>query len=375
MRKETVLCLDANQRPLGNASCGPGPMQKYELRSQPTVFSFIILPLERSYSTEELIKKARVQMPVCMPVLIERDNNGYLNLKTNTPGATVHYSLNGGEEKIYTEPFEFISGGHNAIDGDLNTIWHSRWNDPVAKHPHEIVVDMSSSLEIDKFIYQPRNSENGRIKDYELYFSKDGKNWENKTKGRFENSSSAQFVTLEKPIVARYFKLIALSEIYGRDWASAAELNVNAVRNLSGASEERQKVVYADSDADGSMKLAADGDINTFWHTVHNQFYLAPYPHEIQIALAKETTVKGLKYTPRQDSSEGRIGKYEVYISHDGKEWGKAVASGTFADSKEVQTVEFNPCKARYVKLQALSAVIKEAKMAAVAELEVLLAE
>ena len=91
MRKETVLCLDANQRPLGNASCGPGPMQKYELRSQPTVFSFIILPLERSYSTEELIKKARVQMPVCMPVLIERDNNGYLNLKTNTPGATVHY--------------------------------------------------------------------------------------------------------------------------------------------------------------------------------------------------------------------------------------------------------------------------------------------
>lgn len=162
---------------------------------------------------------------------------------------------------------------------------------------------MSSSLEIDKFIYQPRNSENGRIKDYELYFSKDGKNWENKTKGRFENSSSAQFVTLEKPIVARYFKLIALSEIYGRDWASAAELNVNAVRNLSGASEERQKVVYVDSDADGSMKLAADGDINTFWHTVHNQFYLAPYPHEIQIALAKETTVKGLKYTPRQDSS------------------------------------------------------------------------
>ena len=32
--------------------------------------------------------------------------------RTNTPGATVHYSLNGGEEKIYTEPFEFISGGH-----------------------------------------------------------------------------------------------------------------------------------------------------------------------------------------------------------------------------------------------------------------------
>ena len=190
MRKETVLCLDAQVRPLGNASCGPGPMQKYELRSQPTVFSFIMLPLERSYSKEELVKKARVQMPVCMPVLIERDNNGYLNLQTSTPGATIYYSLNGGEDKIYDGPFELISGGNveayaiseqlaksvkssaklpiyvdrstwkivsvssenggeearNAIDGDLNTIWHSRWNDPVAKHPHEIVVDMSSCL-------------------------------------------------------------------------------------------------------------------------------------------------------------------------------------------------------------------------------------
>ena len=54
---------------------------------------------------------------------------------------------------------------------------------------------------------------------------------------------------------------------------------------------------------------------------------------------------------------------------------GKAVTSGTFADSKEVQTIEFTPCKARYVKLQALSSVVKDGKMAAVAELEVLTAE
>ena len=56
----------------------------------------------------------------------------------------------------------------NAIDGDPTTIWHSRWSSPVAKHPHEIVVDMASLLEVDKFIYTPRNSANGRIKDYEL---------------------------------------------------------------------------------------------------------------------------------------------------------------------------------------------------------------
>lgn len=262
----------------------------------------------------------------------------------------------------------------NAIDGDPTTIWHSRWAEPVAKHPHEIVVDMASLLEVDKFIYQPRNSENGRIKDYELYFSKDGKSWENKTKGVFENSSSAQIVTLKEPVTARYFKLVALSEIHGRDWASAAELNVNITKNLSGTSGGKQTVVYVDSDADGSMKLVADGDKNTYWHTVHNQFYLAPYPHEIQMALGKEMKVKGIKYTPRQDSAEGRIAKYELYVSRDGKEWGKAVASGTFNNSKETQTVEFTPCQARYVKLQALSA-IKGDKLAAIAELEILSAE
>ena len=119
------------------------------------------------------------------------------------------------------------------------------------------------------------------------------------------------------------------------------------------------------------MQLAVDGDINTYWHTVHNQFYLAPYPHDIQIALNKEAKIKGLQYTPRQDSSEGHIAKYEIYVSRDGKEWGKAVATGTFANSKETQTIEFAPHQARYVKLQALSAV-DGGKQAAIAELKIL---
>ncbi|MEY8708124.1 glycoside hydrolase family 2 TIM barrel-domain containing protein [Bacteroides faecichinchillae] len=419
VRKETVLCLDAATRPLGNASCGPGPMRKYELFSQPTVFSFMMLPLERSYLKDELAKKARVRMPVSMPVLIERDNDGYLNLKTSTPGAKIYYSLNGEKYKEYAGAIELISGGKvqayavsenlgksmvtsaefpiyvdrsgwkivtvssenkgeeakNAIDGDPNTIWHTRWSENEAKHPHEIIVDMASLLEIDQFIYQPRNSENGRIKDYELYFSTDGKTWGNKSKGAFENSSSSQIVRLEKPIVARYFKLVALSELFGRNWASVAELNVNVTKNLSGVSGSKQRVIYVDSDADDSMKLAADGNINTYWHTVHNQFYLAPYPHEIQMNLSKEMKIKGIKYTPRQDSSEGRIAKYEVYVSRDGKEWGKAVASGTFTDSKDTQKVEFAPRSASYVKLQALSACTKDDKRAAVAELEILVEE
>ena len=62
-------------------------------------------------------------------------------------------------------------------------------------------------------------------------------------------------------------------------------------------------------------------------------------------------------------------------MSRDGKEWGKAVASGTFTDSKDTQKVEFAPRSASYVKLQALSACTKDDKRAAVAELEILVEE
>ena len=417
-RKETILCLDAANRPLGNASCGPGPLKKYELTSQPTVFSFILLPLERSYTNDELSRKARVRMPVCMPVLIERDNNGDLHMSTHTSGATIHYRINGGEYQTYSKPFALIEGGNveayavsdelgqslkttvqlpiyvdrsiwkivsvssenngeearNAIDGDPSSIWHSRWSEPEAKHPHSIVVDMGSMLVIDQFIYTPRDSGNGRIKDYELYFSKDGKTWDNPVKGRFPDSSSAQVVKLGSPVTARYFKFVALSEMYGRAWASVAELNVNIVQNLSGAASNKQSIISVDSDADNSMKLAADGDIQTCWQTVLNGFYRAPYPHEIQIGLAKEATIKGLKYTPRQDSEEGRIAAYEIYVSNDGNNWGKPVATGTFAPGKDTQTVTFKPCKARYVKLTAQSAHDKGRK-AAIAELEIIVSE
>lgn len=161
--------------------------------------------------------------------------------------------------------------------------------------------------------------------------------------------------------------------MHGRKWASAAELNVSILKNISGASQ-RQTVVSVDSDADNSMKLAADGNINTYWHTVHNQFYIAPYPHEIHLSLSKEATIKGIRYTPRQDSEEGRIASYEVYASKDGKNWGQPIIYGTFHIGTATQTIEFTPCRARYVKLLGLSAHDK-GKKAAIAELEIILEE
>ena len=45
-RPEIVLHLDAAMRGLGNASCGPGPLQKYELQEKNYSFGFVIEPVK-----------------------------------------------------------------------------------------------------------------------------------------------------------------------------------------------------------------------------------------------------------------------------------------------------------------------------------------
>jgi hypothetical protein len=43
-RDETILNLDHAQAPLGSASCGPGPLEKYLLEAKPTEFSVRLRP-------------------------------------------------------------------------------------------------------------------------------------------------------------------------------------------------------------------------------------------------------------------------------------------------------------------------------------------
>lgn len=45
-RPEVVLHLDAAMRGLGNASCGPGPLQKYELTEKSYSYTFVIEPVK-----------------------------------------------------------------------------------------------------------------------------------------------------------------------------------------------------------------------------------------------------------------------------------------------------------------------------------------
>ena len=69
----------------------------------------------------------------------------------------------------------------NAIDGQVNTFWHSQWKNARPDHPHRLVIDLGDAMSVAGFRYTPRagHEVTGRIKDFRVYVGsglvKDGK--------------------------------------------------------------------------------------------------------------------------------------------------------------------------------------------------------
>ncbi len=118
--------------------------------------------------------------------------------------------------------------GSNAVDGNLETFWHTQWQEANPSHPHEILIELDPPCKIKGFTYLPRQDEgvNGSIKDYEFYVSADSEDFGKPVKkGSFGVGKDKQTATFDaKP--CRFFKLKALSEINGEAWTSAAEIDV-----------------------------------------------------------------------------------------------------------------------------------------------------
>ena len=122
-------------------------------------------------------------------------------------------------------------GGTNAVDGDVETIWHTQWQDASPEPPHEIIIRLSEPATLVGFTYLPRqdDSENGMIKDYEFYVSDDGKDFGQPIKkGVFSYTGKEKQTVKFEARKCQYIKLRALSEINGAAYTSAAEIGVIA---------------------------------------------------------------------------------------------------------------------------------------------------
>jgi len=122
-------------------------------------------------------------------------------------------------------------GVKNAIDDNPGTIWHTRYSPDTPTQPHEVVIDLGETLTLKGFTYLPRqNGPNGCIVKYECFTSLDGTTWgAAAAAGEFpniKNNPVEQRITFAKPATGRFVKFVALSEVNGQAWASAAELGV-----------------------------------------------------------------------------------------------------------------------------------------------------
>jgi hypothetical protein len=116
----------------------------------------------------------------------------------------------------------------NAIDGDPDTFWHTRWVPAYDPMPHRLVIDMRRSVSVKGITYRSRQDmANGRVGECEVYLSTDGKTWGAPVaRGRFSNTDLPQTLTLDAPTAGRFLKFVIMSEVSGAPFAAVGELDV-----------------------------------------------------------------------------------------------------------------------------------------------------
>lgn len=115
-----------------------------------------------------------------------------------------------------------------AVDGDPETIWHSDWNDPQARLPLTLQIDLQGESALAGITLANRNDKpNGRLRDYRVETSTDGERWIKQAKaGQMPNSGAATEFRFEEPLTARFLRIVAEAAHGNRGFASLAEVEV-----------------------------------------------------------------------------------------------------------------------------------------------------
>ncbi|MFC7308846.1 discoidin domain-containing protein [Streptomyces monticola] len=252
----------------------------------------------------------------------------------------------------------------NVLDGNVSTIWHSKWSGTAAPLPHSITLDMHRTAVVSALVYQPRSgSANGRVGEYVIHLSADGTTWGAAVAtGTLADDATVKTISFA-PQGARYIRLTARTEAGNRGpWTSAAELNLLGDPGTPAQTVDLARDGWTATASDeetasenGRAVNVLDGDPATMWHSKWSGTP-APLPHTLTIDMKTARPVSALSYQPRRTGVNGRIGAYTVTTSTDGTTFGAPVASGTWRDDDTVKGATFTrTVTARYVRLTATS--------------------
>ncbi len=98
-----------------------------------------------------------------------------------------------------------------------------------------------------------------------------------------------------------------------------------------------------------------DGDIST------SCFFKGTFPIDLVFDFGEVRPVGGFRYLPDPGGGSGGIvTNYELYVSDDGKNWGRSISSGEFSNIQNnpvMQEISFTPVSSRFIKFKAVSGI------------------
>jgi hypothetical protein len=176
--------------------------------------------------------------------------------------------------------------------------------------------------------------------------------------------------SLDRRIAARQLRRSILDYMASDHFQPEVEL---LAEHLAPLFKEIRFRAHADNaDPNHTAQSAVDGDPATFWHTEW-QSGAVRLPATLGIDLGKPARIVGFTYRPRPDMNRGRISRFRIEVSDDGKIWRQAQAEAVFPDNAEPQVVRFTKeMVARQIRLVTL-ADHGASQQAAVAEFEPLI--
>ncbi len=259
-RDEVIVCLDQQQMGLGGASCGPGPLRYCRVDNEAPRWRVILKAVGNG-----LLPNGRHVPPVApMPeikwedtlqgIIATVDESSYpwaTGLETElataggnasagvkgpgwiaSPLSTARFDLIELKSRVPSKLMKIVSSSsfepgegepEHAIDGDIETFWHTAYSASTPKHPHQLTIDLSQSWPLMGVELTPRRANvNGRIRKFAIYASEDGKTFTKVADGELEQGEGVRKVSFTE-VKARFVRVEALSETAGGPWASLAE--------------------------------------------------------------------------------------------------------------------------------------------------------
>lgn len=124
---------------------------------------------------------------------------------------------------------------------------------------------------------------------------------------------------------------------------------------------------------EGNPEHAIDSSTSTFWHSRYNPKQAGP--HFITIDFGRPIPIKAITHLAREDGNNGRVKKYEIYLSSNSDTWGKPILEGRLPDEYGRQTLQLPKTEtARFLKFVVLDEHSRQ-ELACIADINIIPAE